>query len=150
MDPHEEKALSDIDKHGCHVIHVFEDDQGPKFTYSVGIERKSKQPELIITGLDKELAHWIINEYNRRIRSGEVFQADQPYSGFLNDHVVIFKPMSQTHYSEYLGWDLWLYGNSNFRVFQMIWPSTAGVWPWDPHAPSEYLWNIPRLGNWKN
>lgn len=149
-DPHEAKALSDIDAYGCHVIHVFEDEEGPCFTYSVGIEKTSNQPELIVTGLKRDLAHWIVNEYNHRIRDGEIFQEDTPYSGFLKGHDVIFKPMSKDHYPEYLGWDLWLYGHRDFRVFQMIWPSTSGKWPWNADAPAEYTWYIPLLFDWKN
>lgn len=145
IDPHEAKALADIEEFGCHIIHVFEDEEGPRFTYSVGIEKTSKQPELIVTGLKQELAHWIINEYNDRARSGEAFQADRPYSGFLRGHDVIFKLMSKDHYSEYLGWDIWLYGNRDFRAFQMIWPSTSGLWPWDANATADYTRHIPLL-----
>lgn len=137
--------MSDIEEYGCHIIHVFEDGDGPRFTYSVGIEKSSKQPELIVTGLKQEVAHWIVNEYNDRVRNGDTFQTDKAYSGFLDGHDVIFKPMSKKHYSEYLGWDLWLYGNRDFRTLQMIWPSTSGVWPWDPDAPADYTWHMPLL-----
>lgn len=145
IDPREAKALSDIEAYGCHVIHVFEEADGPGFTYSVGIEKASKQPELIVTGLKSELATWIINEYNDRVRKGEIFQLDTAYSGFLNGHDVIFKLMSKDHYSEYLGWDLWLYKGQNFRALQMIWPSTGGKWPWDADAPADYTRCVPPL-----
>ncbi|WP_420858112.1 DUF4262 domain-containing protein [Marivivens marinus] len=145
IEPGEAKALSDIDTYGCHIIHVFEDEETPRFSYSVGIEKTSGQPELIVTGLRRELAHWIINEYNRRVRKGEVFQQDTPYFGFLEGHYVTFKLMSKDYYSKYLGWDLWLYGGPNFRVLQMIWPSTGGKWPWDADAPADYKGSIPLL-----
>lgn len=150
IDPHDAKALSNIDEYGCHIIHVFQDEEGPRFTYSVGIEKTSNQPELIVTGLKRELAHWIVNEYNDRVRKGEVFQPDKAYSGFLDGHDVIFKLMSKDLYPEYLGWDIWLYGNHDFRTFKMIWPSTSGKWPWDADAPDGYTWHIPLLFDWQN
>jgi Domain of unknown function (DUF4262) len=150
VDPHDAKALSDIDEFGCHIIHVFEDEDGPRFTYSVGIEKTSNQPELIITGLKRDLAIWIVNEYNRRVREGEVFQPDRAYSGFLDGHDVIFKLMSKNLYSEYLGWCLWLYRSHNFLAFQMIWPSTNGIWPWDAGSHADYKFQIPLLFDWQD
>jgi len=64
MDKDEEKAINDMEKYGCHILHVMEEGECPGFSYSIGIEMSAGQPELIITGLKQELAHWIINEYN--------------------------------------------------------------------------------------
>lgn len=141
----DEKALADIEEYGCHILHVMEDETGPRFSYSIGIEKTSDQPELIVTGLKRDLAHWIINEYNNRVREGESFEADRPYSGFLGDFDVIFRPVLKEHYEEYFGWGRWLYEGDGFNVYQLIWPSTKGKWPWDPDAPDEYTYFIPLL-----
>jgi len=141
----EEKALADIQKYGCHILHVMEDGSGPRFSYSIGIEQSSGQPELIVTGLKRELAHSIINEYNDRVRAGEVFEADTPYSGFIGNFDVMFRPVLKEHYEEYFGWGRWLYEGDDFRVLQLIWPSTKGVWPWDKDAPTDYTYFIPLL-----
>lgn len=141
----DEKALADIEKHGCHILHVLEDETGPRFSYSIGIQKTSKHPELIVTGLKRDLAHWIINEYNDRIRAGERFEPDQLYSGFLGDFDVMFRPVLKEHYEEYFGWGRWLYNGDDFDVHQLIWPSTKGVWPWDKKAPEEYTFSIPLL-----
>ena len=139
------KALSDIEKYGCHVIHVMEDEANPPFTYSIGIEQTSANPELIVTGLKQEIAHWIVNEYNNRVRKGEIFRPDALYSGFLDNFEVLFKPVLREHYKEYFGWGRWLYDGDDFRVYQLIWPSTNGVWPWEADAPNDYTWFIPLL-----
>ncbi len=139
------KALADIEKYGCHILHVMEDKSVPRFSYSIGIHKKANRPELIVTGLKQELAHWIINEYNSRVRDGEEIEAGQLYSGFLEGFDVIFKPVLQEHYKEYLGWGLWLYGDSEFPVYQLIWPSTKGTWPWDADASCGYRWMVPLL-----
>lgn len=145
MDQYEEKALSDIEKYGCHILHVMEEDEYPRFTYSVGIEKKTGQPELIITGLKQEIAHWMINEYNNRVKSGEVFKPGEYYSDFLDGYDVTFKVVEKKHYSEYFGWAKWFYGDDNFKVFQLIYPSTTGDWPWSDNASDDFKWFLPKL-----
>ena len=145
VDKSEEKALSDIEEYGCHILHVMEESDYPGFTYSIGIERKTGQPEIIVTGLKQEIAHWMINEYNNRIKSGEIFEPDKFYEGFLEGFQVTFKAVEKKHYSEYFGWAKWLYEGDNFRVLQLIYPSTSGLWPWDQSAPEDFTWFIPRL-----
>lgn len=145
MDQHEEKALKDIEDYGCHILHVMQEDDYPAFTYSIGIERSSGQPEIIITGLKQEIAHWIANEYNNRVKAGEAFKPDQYYSDFLEGFEVTFKEVEKKHYSEYFGWGNWLYNGNDFKVLQLIYPNTSGVWPWDSEAPEEFKWFLPRL-----
>lgn len=44
MDQYEEKALKDIEEYGCHILHVMEEDEYPRFTYSIGIQKNTGQP----------------------------------------------------------------------------------------------------------
>jgi hypothetical protein len=137
MDPSEAKALANIEKYGCHVLHIMEEDDLPEFTYSVGIERASAAPEAVVVGLRRELSHSMINEYNRRIREGEAIRPGQLYEGFLEDFSVTFKPVEKSHYEEYFGWNRWLYSGNDFRVLQLVWPSTSGIWPWEEKASDD-------------
>jgi hypothetical protein len=145
MDKAEEKALKDIEEYGCHILHVMEEGEYPRFSYSIGIEKNTGQPELIITGLKRELAHWMTNEYNNRVKTGEVFKPNKYYQGFLNNFDITFKEVEKKHYSEYVGWAKWLYKGENFKVLQLIYPSTSGIWPWEPEAPEDFTWFIPKL-----
>jgi hypothetical protein len=145
VDKGEEKALSDIEKYGCHILHVLEEGEYPRFSYSIGIQKNTGKPELIVTGLKKELAHNIINEYNRRVREGEVFLPDEYYDGFIEGFDVTFKEVEKKHYEEYFGWARWLYKGDNFKVLQFIYPSTSGIWPWNSEAPEDFTWFIPNL-----
>lgn len=145
MEPEDRKALDDIEEYGCHILHILEEGEHPRFSYSIGIEKKNGQPELIVTGLKRELAHSIINQYNTRVRAGEKFEPGSFYGGFLEGFVVTFKEVEKKHYREHFGWGFWLYKGDNFRVLQLIYPSTSGVWPWDRDAPSDYTWFIPKL-----
>ena len=145
MDKAEEKALQDIEEHGCHVLHVMEEDEYPEFTYSIGIEQSTGQPEIIVTGLGKDIAHWMVNEYSNRVKNGESFKPGEYYSDFLEGFDVTFKEVEKKHYPEYFGWVKWLYKSDDFKVLQLIYPSTSGLWPWDENAPEEFTWFIPRL-----
>jgi Domain of unknown function (DUF4262) len=135
MDAAEEEALANIKRVGCHVIHVFAEDDLPAFSYSVGIQRSAGAPEVIVIGLKHEVAHIVVNEYNNRVQDGERFTTGELYAGFLENFEVTFERVDRRHYQEHLGWDLWLYGGDDFEVLQLIYPTRSGVWPWDPEGP---------------
>ena len=126
-------------------MNILEEDEYPGFSYSIGIEKCTGQPELIVTGLKQEIAHWMINGYNNRIKDGESFEQNCFYDDFLDGFKVTFKEVEKKHYKEYFGWGNWLYKNENFKVLQLIYPSTLGVWPWDEEATDDFTWFIPKL-----
>lgn len=140
MDEQERRTLSDIEQYGCHVIHVLEEDGLPPFAYSVGVEKSSGAPEVVVVGLKQPLARFIVNEYNHRVRRGERFQAGQCAAGFLEGFECRFLAVDPSHYREYFGWDLWLYKGAGFRVLQLVYPTVDGIWPWDAQA-DEWLRN---------
>ena len=145
MDSGEEKALADIAEYGCHVLNILAEDDLPPFTYTVGIERSSSAPELVVIGLKQPLAHFIVNEYNRRVRAGEQFSSGQFASGFIEGFDCQFREVHRSHYREYFGWDIWLYGGTEFRVLQLVYPTVKGIWPWDPSVSDPFVGWQPLL-----
>lgn len=145
MDKSEEKALSDINEYGCHILHVMEDEENPCFSYSIGIQQVSNQSEIIITGLKFELTNSIINNYNDQIKSGKSFKTDTFYSGFLENFDIMFKNVKKIYFKEYFGWARWLYKGNNFTGLQLIYPDADGIWPWEENASSDFKWFIPNL-----
>lgn len=139
------KMIDDIAQYGCHVVNEIGDECRPRYSYSIGIEETSKNPEIIITGLKTNLSNWIIGEYNRRVRNGETFEPHTRYAGFLEDFDVILKPVVRDHYEEYLALGRSFYGGNNFRVFQLIYPAMSGIWPWDEAATGDYKYFVPLL-----
>ena len=139
MDSGEEKALADIAEYGCHVLQILAEGDLPPFSYTVGIERASSAPELVVIGLKQPLAHFVVNEYNRRVRAGEQFSPGQFASGFVEGFDCQFREVHRSHYHEYFGWDIWLYGGNEFRVLQLVYPTTDGVWPWDTEASKWFV-----------
>ncbi len=144
-DEEDARIYKNIEKHGCHIIHVPEEEDYPSFTYSIGIEKSTGKPELIITGLDKDTAHFLINEYNARLKEGEVFEPDNFYEEFLEDVKITFKTVDPKHYKDLMGYASWLYQRDDFKALHFIWPSAEGTWPWEKKATKEYRWHMPRL-----
>lgn len=143
MDEFEKKALENIEKYGCHILTIPEDDL-PGFSYSIGIEKNLNKPELIIVGLKPELSKSIINKCYFRLKNGEVILPNRFYPDFLEGFEIYTIEVAKKHYREYFGWGYWLYQNWDFRVLQIIWPSTDDKWPW--HEKTEfYEWAQPVL-----
>lgn len=91
MEQYERNILQHIEEHGCSVTSVFDPKEvEPPFSYSIGIAKSSAAPELIIIGLGSKLSHWMINEYNCRVRAGEQFLPGVLYLGFLEGFAVQF------------------------------------------------------------
>jgi hypothetical protein len=134
MDAGERKCLEDIERYGCHVIHVLAEAELPPFAYSVGITRETGAAEVIVIGLKKPLAHSVVNEYNRRVRTGEKFLAGNCYAGFIEGFECQLRKVHASQYRDYLGWCRWLYNGNDFETLQIVYPNTSGIWPWESGA----------------
>ncbi|MEG3156300.1 DUF4262 domain-containing protein [Lysobacter zhanggongensis] len=135
MEEYERNILAHIKEHGCSVTSVLDPDgDQPAFSYSIGVAQSSDAPELIVVGLDSKIGHWLVNEYNRRVKAGERFSPGVLYLGFLEGFAVQFGHVARHYRSEYMRSACWLHGGPNFEALQLIWPNTSGIWPWDPEA----------------
>lgn len=103
-------------------------------------------PEVIVIGLPRQLAHFIVNQYSSRARAGESFTSGKLFSGFLEGFDVRFEPVDRSYYAEYLGWGRWLYQGDDFETVQLIYPTTDGVWPDDSVASAHFKARQPLLG----
>jgi len=134
----DDRTREDIAKYGCSIMHVMEEDELPPFGYSIGITQQTGAPEVAIFGLKRPIAHFVVNEYNRRVQAGERFESGNFYSGFLEGYDVFVEDVPLTAYKDYFGQDIDFYGGLNFKVLQFIYPTTKGVWPWAEDAPESF------------
>src|SRR4051812_16286003 len=98
-----DKTRQDIAAYGCTVMHIIEEGELPPFSYSVGITQETGEPEVVVLGLERDLAHSVVNGYNQRVRSGERFKSGQLYSGFIGGFEVLAEEVPSAHYDEYFG-----------------------------------------------
>jgi hypothetical protein len=109
------------------------------------VQKSSGAPEVMVIGLKQPIAHFVVDEYNRRVGAGERFVPGARYDGFLDGFQVQLEVVAPKHFDEYLGWDKWLYGGKNFEALQIIYPTTNGVWPWESGASDWFRQRQPIL-----
>lgn len=132
------RTRDDIAKYGCTVMHVMEESEFPPFAYSIGIFQETGAPEIVVIGLKQPMAHFIVNEYNRRAQTGERFETGKYYSDFIDGFEVFVGEVPLSEYDDYLGQAINFYGGRAFKVIQIIYPTTKGIWPWDKDAPNSF------------
>jgi len=127
-------------------MHITAEGDLPPFTFSVGISRTSSAPEVVVVGLKQPISHFVVNEYNRRVRENEILAAGQRYSGFIEGFDVLAESVHISNYDEYFGYNLWLYKGPNFQALQLVYPNTSGTWPWEEAASEWFRTWQPLLG----
>lgn len=147
MDKGDEKLIADIEEFGWHVLHVLEDDSGPRFSYSIGLFKTFGHPEIILIGLKHELAHTLIDNFGHDIESGRKYQSGQFYSDILDDFRCLMIDVKKEHYHEHFGYAKWYYKSDNFPALQCIYPTVEGVYPWENEWPADIKYLQPILGD---
>ena len=141
----DKKLLNDIKKIGWHVVHVPADTEGPGFSFSVGLFKTFKHPEIIIIGLKIDLAHVLINNIGEDVSNKKKYQSGKFYSGILDDFKCFMLKVSEKQYKEYLGTARGYYRGDDFPVLQCIFPTVTGKYPWEWPKEKKYL--QPILGD---
>lgn len=135
----EQDIVDKVRRFGCMVMHVFDaKGEEPSFSYSIGFPENTKQPDVVIFGLRKELMHSMINEIFRQIREEELQLNDQlVISGLLEGFDCVAKEVSDDSIiRDHLGSAIWYERTLNnrevVRCFQIVWPGAyQGLFPWD-------------------
>jgi len=142
-----DRTREDIAKYGCSIMHVMAEGESPPFAYSIGITQQTGAPEAVVIGLKQPMAHFVLNEYNSRVRAGERFEVGSSYSGFLEGFEVFVEDVPLSAYEDYFGQDIDFYSGPHFKVVQLIYPTTKGIWPWGADAPESFRRWQPILAN---
>lgn len=144
----DQRLFDNIEHYDCHVINVANKvgEEGPIFSYSIGLTHTLKAPELLIIGLDGRLAHSMINGYRDDIKNGKNFFAGKFYSDFLEGFDVFLIEANDVARKDYAVWADWYHERTKFPLLQCVWPTTSGIWPWQPEASEQFKSNQPILG----
>lgn len=120
--------------HGWAVQGVFADpaEGVPTFSYTVGLYRTHKHPELVVFGVPPEIAKTILNRVAFRFaKDGEVIVPGARYDEILEKFPVVFVTAGQDGVASHLYAYEWFYKGQTPPVLQMVWPDTAGRFPWE-------------------
>lgn len=140
-DAGDEKLLADIHQHGWHVVGVPDDEKGPGFCFTVGIYLRTLQPEILMMGVPIEPTHQVLNTIAEYLMAGGTITPDMRYPDFVDEREVLFRPMHQTQFHEYLGCANWFYRPSGtpFPALQCIWPDLQGRFPHEEGFDSRFV-----------
>jgi hypothetical protein len=146
-EPADQRVLDDISRCGWHAISIPPDSSEPGFVYSVGLWQSLAHPELIVVGLQPKVAHQVINLAVEARKRGEPYDVRMPALNLLADVACEFVKVAQTHYRQYVGYCRWYYEGNGFELYQIVWPSREGIFPWDRSASASFVRAQPILGS---
>jgi hypothetical protein len=145
QDDDERKVLDDVRDYGWHAVGVEEDDEGPPFTYTVGLYHSFGHPEIIVLGVPPSIGFGILTNLADEIRIGREFAPGPDYAEILEAYAVRFIKVGQEFYHDYLGYDRWFYRREPFPVFQCVLPDREGRYPWDAECDAGLVASQPLL-----
>jgi hypothetical protein len=125
------KTHAVIKEFGWQVILVPEDDQGPSFAYSVGLQKTFNHPEILVLGLDIKVMHQMIKGVGDRVKAGTRFLSGQRYQDILSGYDCLFADVDEKYYRDYFGQATAFYKGHSFQVLQCLWPDKQGLFPGD-------------------
>lgn len=144
------KQITDlVAAHGWAIQGVFADPgrQEPGFTYTIGVYRTHRHPELVVFGLPPEAAKTILNRVaDRFARGGEAIVPGVRYDEILEGFPAMFITAAPERTAEYLYAYEWFYQGQAPPVLQLVWPDEAGRFPWDEHFDHRFDVAQPLLG----
>lgn len=145
-DASEQKVIDDIATHGWHCVHISGDEEGPGYSFTIGVFHSFGLPEFLIMGLPQATAQQILDVALDAARSGAVTDFTATTDALLKGHACAFVRVPEAQYRNYVGYARWYYQGNDFTVQQIVWPSRDGHFPWDAGAGDAYVASQPLLG----
>jgi Domain of unknown function (DUF4262) len=124
------RLLDDVEKYGCHIIHVRAENESLGWSYTIGLYDVLQQPELIVVGLKEATAHSLLNDAARRLE-GSVSLAEQRQTDLLANVECEFRPVKRRWLRQIMGYAIWFYGGDSFPALQCVYPDLNGCFPWE-------------------
>jgi hypothetical protein len=145
LDDQEKSFVAQVLEHGWFRTNVFEDDDGPGFSYTTGFWLGVKAPEIIVFSLKSEIAHAVLWDLYRAAAAGTVFPVGQRLSNVFGNIDAVFLPVAKPLYPEHLGWSRWFYGSDDWPCVQHVWPDAHGKFPWEAGYEVRFANSQPNL-----
>ncbi|MBX9886291.1 MAG: DUF4262 domain-containing protein [Novosphingobium sp.] len=134
---YEREIIANVEKHGCHVNWVFDEQDGdPAFAYSIGFTKTVGGPEVILFGLPQETCGQAIN-YLLVLRAGGLALVEGArISGIFGDYDCIVRMVHESWLIQsYFASALWYHRTQMEQplteVAMLVWPDADHVFPWE-------------------
>jgi hypothetical protein len=124
-------VLADIAEHGCYLGAASETAEQPAFAYTAGLLHTHDHPELVVVGLEEDLAGELLEALIDAIAAGRRFAAGQRCDGFLRGYPVALCAVHRDCCAQFLPAAVWAWQGSDVTALQVVWPDRQGRMPWD-------------------
>ena len=131
LDDSERSFVANVREHGWFDTAVLGDAEGPGFSYTTGLWANTGQPELIMFGIEREMAHDVFWDLFRDAQAGVPLAVGASTDRVFANLPAYALPVSKRFYRDYLGWSRWFYGGDEFPCLQIVWPDRSGIFPWE-------------------
>lgn len=145
-DASESKVIRDIAEFGWHVVHIAAEGELVGYSFTIGLFQSYRHPELIVFGLPHQISHRILSIAADLAKSGEPLDLSQPTTELIENYACRLACVPQSEYREHVGYCRWYYEGNDFPLWQIVWPSREGEYPWDPSAPPGFVAAQPVIG----
>ena len=127
------RLIRDVIEYKCHIIGIPEDDEGPSYSFSIGLYLHFNHPEIVIFGLNHEVAGTVINEICRVVEKGRRFQNQEITNELFVNSSATTIDVHPKFYKDFFGTALWFYRSigDKFPFMQVVWPDKQGCFPWN-------------------
>lgn len=105
------------------------------FAYTVGLGHRAGHPELLISGLDVQLMHRALNDIAGRVLRGRQLTPGDVLEDVLSGVPVVLEQASAEGIEETVLFSSWFHRRPG-RALVVVWPTTSGIFPWQPGAPT--------------
>ncbi|CAG2082493.1 DUF4262 domain-containing protein [Xanthomonas euroxanthea] len=146
VDESERQLLDDVAEYGWHCIHIMEEGEQVGYSFTVGLYQTFGHPELIIFGLSSRVSHQILSIVADAARAGTPLHLSHPTDALINHYSCCFAEVPLSEYYEHVGFARWYYQGDDFPLYQIVWPSKSGLFPWHPRASAEFRAAQPVFG----
>ena len=137
-DKSEQRILDNIAEFGWHCAHILAEGEYVEYSFTVGLFKSYGHPELIIFGLSSAIAHDVLSIAALAAQQGAPLDLSAPADALLHGHPCCFVEVPASQYYEHVGFCRWYYQGNGFPLYQIVWPSRSGLFPWHPDASPEF------------
>jgi Domain of unknown function (DUF4262) len=89
-------------------------------------------------GLSKDVAHQVLDIMAVGIAQNHPIDLSTTTDALLTGYSCCFVAVPKQNYLINVGFARWYYKGNNFPLYQIVWPSTDGHFPWNPSATESF------------
>ena len=123
--------MANIRERGWFDTAVYGDAEGPGFSFTTGLWVNTGQPELIMFGMKREIAHDVFWDLFRDAKAALQLPVGVPTDRAFENLLAYAFPVSKRFYPDHLGWSRWFYGGDEFPCLKLFGRIGAASSPWE-------------------